>query len=173
LRRRAGRAAEQRCRRAKQGQQLPSARHTPAGSTPTGAAEAEDWRQQQQAQAKHAWCCSRRRCSSSRARTVPRLVLQLQVCAVNLSQHAWSLQLSSYPCGLHTMRCNQQQPQPAGSHLAVQRSTCAARGLVLSPMFTSLLLLLLFRGCGCMTAYERRIATADVPFCRRYATHVA
>lgn len=23
------------------------------------------------------------------------------------------------------------------------------------------------RGCGCMTAYERRIATADVPFCRR------
>eukprot|EP00882_Tetradesmus_deserticola_P002491 GHRQ01002652.1.p2 GENE.GHRQ01002652.1~~GHRQ01002652.1.p2 ORF type:complete len:183 (+),score=42.56 GHRQ01002652.1:350-898(+) len=23
------------------------------------------------------------------------------------------------------------------------------------------------RGCGCMTAYERRLATADVPFCRR------
>ncbi|WIA17798.1 hypothetical protein OEZ85_009310 [Tetradesmus obliquus] len=23
------------------------------------------------------------------------------------------------------------------------------------------------RGCGCMTAYERRITTADVPFCRR------
>jgi hypothetical protein len=76
----AGRAAGQRCQRGpRQGQQLPSARNTTAGGTPTGAPQAEDWRQQQQDQAKHARRRSCRRGSSSRARTVSWLVLQLQV----------------------------------------------------------------------------------------------